>query len=785
MVIATNLGFPRIGAKRELKRLVENFWNGKLDQKALLLGAKNIRAENWQLQKSLGLDHIPSNDFSFYDHVLDTAIAFNVIPEKYRSIEPEPGLTTYFACARGLQLNPGNTSPANTSCCGPNSGSANIDVPAMEMKKYFDTNYHYIVPQFDETTVFKLINTKAVDEFLEAKALGIHTRPVIIGPISFLLMGRASKSASPTFNPLSLLPSLIPVYKTLLAKLADAGATWIQMDEPSLVQELPIAVQSALKDAYTAFSGVNSNLKFLLTTYFDRLDSNMDWVLPLPIQGIHIDLVRAPNQLDDILPRLPSHMILSLGLVNGRNVWKTDLEGALSVIEKVTDIIGSDKVFIAPSCSLLHSPVTLDNETKMDPEILNWLAFAKEKIQEIIVLKKAANGNVEAVNAELDANKAAMISRRSSTRIHSSAVQDRIQKINADMMKRQSPFKARWALQQQHLQLPLFPTTTIGSFPQTKTVRQVRAQLKKNEISQEQYWQFIKDETVACIRAQEELGLDVLVHGEFERNDMVEYFGENLSGYVFSSNGWVQSYGSRCVKPPIIFGDVSRPKPMTVETSVFAQSVTTKPMKGMLTGPITMLQWSFVRDDQPRSETAFQLALAIRDEVRDLELAGIKVIQIDEAALREGLPLRRADWEGYLKWAIDAFLLSSTGVKDETQIHSHMCYSDFNDIFPAIQRMDCDALTIENSKSDLKLLNAFEQYHYVNGIGPGVYDIHSPRIPSVEELKARVDQLLKYLDVKLLWINPDCGLKTRNWPETKESLRNMVEVAKMLRTMYK
>lgn len=768
MVFATNLGFPRIGAKRELKRLVENFWNGKLDEKALLAGAKNLRLENWQMQKSLGLDHIPSNDFSFYDHVLDTAFMLGVIPDAYKNVEKTPGLATYFAMGRGKQ--------------GTVEGKQ-VDVPAMEMKKYFDTNYHYIVPRFDQDTTFSLNSNKAVEEFLEAKSNGIHTRPVIVGPVSFLLMGRPSKKAAPGFSALSLLPKLIPVYQQLLKKLAEAGADWIQMDEPFLVQELDQSAGNALKSAYPSLVQACPAVKILIATYFDRLDSNIDYVLPLPVHGIQLDLVRAPGQLDVILPKVPSHMVVSLGLINGRNIWKTDLAAAIQVVEKVVDHLGSNRVFVAPSCSLLHSPVTLENEAKIDPEIMNWLAFAKEKIKEIVTIKSYINNGPASVATELEKNAAAMASRKSSRRIHNPDVKKRMEGLKPEMFKRKSPFKARWSLQQNRLNLPLFPTTTIGSFPQTKDVRQVRAQLKKGEITDAQYWDFIKKETEACIRSQEEIGLDVLVHGEFERNDMVEYFGENMSGFVFSQNGWVQSYGSRCVKPPIIFGDVSRPKAMTVETSVYAQSLTSKPMKGMLTGPVTILQWSFVRDDQPRKDTAFQIALGIRDEVVDLEKAGIKVIQIDEAALREGLPLRRSDWNDYLQWSVDSFLLSSTGVKDDTQIHSHMCYSDFNDIFTAIQRMDCDALTIENSKSDLKLLSAFERHGYQNSIGPGVYDIHSPRVPSKEELNDRFHQLLKYLDKKLLWINPDCGLKTRGWEETRQSLKNMVEVAKTLRSM--
>ncbi|KAL7749654.1 methionine-synthesizing 5- methyltetrahydropteroyltriglutamate--homocysteine methyltransferase [Sorochytrium milnesiophthora] len=774
MVLATNLGFPRIGANRELKRLVENYWAGKVDQKALVQGAKGLREDVWRLQQRLGLDHVPCNDFSYYDQVLDAAVTFDVVPDAYRAID-DP-LTRYFAMARGRQV------PAS-------EGQPAVDVPAMEMKKWFDTNYHHIVPRFEPSTSFKLANLKPLEEFLEAKQMGVHARPVIIGPVSFLLLGR-SKTAG--FDQLSLLDKLLPVYVDLLRQLAQAGADWIQIDEPCLVFSLPASALSAYEKAYARLAAdLSSSVKLLLTTYFDSIEHNLATVARLPVAGVHLDLSRqvadaaATDATHKLISALPKTTVLSLGLVSGRNIWKTNLHKALEVARAAVTAAGgdTDRILVGPSCSLLHSPVSLDSETKLDAEIKDWLAFATEKIGEIVTLKRALNEGDAAVAQQLESNKQSIDKRKHSSRIHNQAVKQRLQHLSPSDFTRHSPFVARWAVQQQRLSLPLFPTTTVGSFPQTKEVRQVRAQLKKGDITEQQYWDFINAETEKCVRFQEEVGLDVLVHGEFERNDMVEFFGENLDGYVFTANGWVQSYGSRCVKPPVIFGDISRPRAMTVEMSRRAQAMTTKPMKGMLTGPITMLQWSFVRDDQPRRDTAFQLALAIRDEVQDLERAGIQVVQVDEPAIREGLPLRRADWDAYLTWAVDAFLLATTGVADSTQVHSHMCYSDFNDIFSAIVRMDADVLSIENSKSDLKLLAIFDTQAYTNGIGPGVFDIHSPRVPSQLELQTRVQQMLERGGLKrdLLWVNPDCGLKTRGWKEVGEALTNMCTVAKELR----
>ncbi|KAI9105982.1 cobalamin-independent synthase [Phlyctochytrium arcticum] len=762
MVVATNLGFPRVGSDRQLKKLIEAYWVGKVDQKALLTGAQNLRLEHWELQKSSGISdgHIPSNDFSLYDQVLDHLLVFDVLPDRYRKLEFP--LEAYFAMGRGLQR--------------PDQG---IDVPAMEMKKWFDSNYHYIVPEFQKNQKFQLRSKKPVEEFLEAKAKGIITRPVILGPISLLRLGKAAKGDD--FDTISLLDNLLPAYRQLLEELARAGANWVQIDEPVLSFDLPAEFEQHFKKAYTTLSSVQG-LNILVANYFGRLGSNINILAALPIKGVHVDLVRAPEEIDAVIELAKKKdIVLSLGLVNGRNIWKTDLDAATTLAKKAQSQLAADKVWIAPSSSLLHTPHGLSAETAMDKQILDWLAFASEKLKEIVVISKLLNQGEDSVKQELAANRASMQSRRSSPLIHNPVVQKEMKSVTDDMFRRKSQFATRSRVQQEKLNLPAFPTTTVGSFPQTKEVRVARQKLKRGEWTLEQYNDFIAAETNKCIAFQERVGLDVLVHGEFERNDMVEYFGERLQGYVFSQNGWVQSYGTRCVKPPIIFGDVSRPEAMTVKWSSYAQKQTSKPMKGMLTGPVTMLQWSFVRDDQPRRDTAYQLALAIRKEVTDLEAAGIPVIQIDEPAIREGLPLRRSDWELYLDWAAKTFLLSSTGVEDSTQIHTHMCYSDFNDIFATIQRLDTDAITIENSKSDLKLLHAFETYGYENGIGPGLYDIHSPRVPSVNEMQERLQEMLKYLKRELVWVNPDCGLKTRGWPETEEALTNMCNVAKAFR----
>ncbi len=761
MVIAANLGFPRIGANRELKRVVEAFWAGKTSDAELLQAAAAIRRENWEFQKGRGLKHIPSNDFSLYDHMLDITAMVGAIPPRYGHDGAQVDLETYFAMARGRSGHNGHAS-----------------VPAMEMTKWFDTNYHYIVPEFGAGQQFRLCSTKPVDEFSEAKALGIHTRPVLVGPVTYLLLG---KGPDPDFDTLSLVDNLIPVYEQVLKKLAEAGADWVQMDEPALGLTLDDKQRSAFGRVYARLAAAAPTLKLLVATYFSPMQDNLRAALAMPVAGLHIDLVRGAQQLDDVLAKLPRGMFLSLGVIDGRNVWKADLNAGLALVNKAVAALGGHRIMVSPTCSLLHCPVDLALETGMDVEMKSWLAFSKQKVAEVVTLARAADEGSGAVQGKLEKNAQAMQSRRESRRIHNPEVKQRVASVTEGMLRRQNPFNERRKAQRQSLRLPPFPTTTIGSFPQTPDIRKARAAFNRGEINQEQYDEFLKKEIEHSIRFQEEIGLDVLVHGEPERNDMVEYFGDQLEGYVSTRNGWVQSYGSRCVKPPIIFGDVSRPKPMTVEWAKYAQSLTRRPVKGMLTGPVTMLQWSFVRDDQPRSETCRQIALAIRDEVADLEKAGIRLIQIDEPAVREGLPLRKEDWAEYLKWAVDCFRLASSGVEDSTQIHTHMCYAEFNDIIEAIAEMDADVISIETSRSKMELLDAFGKYHYPNEIGPGVYDIHSPRIAETVEMKTLLDKALQVLSPDQVWVNPDCGLKTRKWEEVKPSLEHMVAAAKALR----
>ncbi|MCI5049980.1 MAG: 5-methyltetrahydropteroyltriglutamate--homocysteine S-methyltransferase [Rickettsiales bacterium] len=757
MAIATNLGFPRIGPNRELKKALEAYWKGQTSQDDLLTVAKAIREQNWKLQKDSGIEQVPSNDFSFYDQVLDHIHMFGAIPARYEALKNEDPLTLYFAMARGRQAD-------------------GVDVVAMEMTKWFDTNYHYIVPEFEPDQTFELTTRKPLDEFNEAKAMGVQTRPVIIGPVTFLSQGKMRKGDG---NTLSLLPKLLPVYTQLIKELADAGAEWIQIDEPVLALDIDDATKSALGEAFDAISAAKGNAKILVTSYFDGLRENTGTAFSLAVDAVHVDLVRAPGQLDAVLGAVNENQSLSLGVIDGRNIWKTNFEAALEKLNKAKAEIGADRIFVAPSCSMLHSPVDLGAETELDAKIKEWLAFATQKLEEISVLTKAING--EDVSAALAANKEAMESRATSKRIHNPEVKDRAAKVTEEMMSRKQSFDKRISLQEDALKLPPLPTTTIGSFPQTQEIRAARAQFKKGDLSAADYQTFLEEKTAECIAKQEEIGIDVLVHGEYERNDMVEYFGENLDGFAFTKFAWVQSYGSRCVKPPIIFGDVSRPNPMTVDWAKFSQSKTDKPMKGMLTGPVTILQWSFVRDDQPRSETCKQIALAIRDEVVDLESAGIAVIQIDEAALREGLPLRKEDWKQYLDWAVESFRITASGVKDETQIHTHMCYSEFNDIIEAVARMDADVISIETSRSAMELLEAFVEFKYPNQIGPGVYDIHSPRVPNQSEMETLLSKALEVLKPEQIWVNPDCGLKTRGWAEVEPALKSMVEAAKTTR----
>jgi 5-methyltetrahydropteroyltriglutamate--homocysteine methyltransferase len=768
MLITNNLGYPRVGPFRELKKANEAYWAKKISAEELLEAAKSIREKNWKTQKEAGIDLIPSNDFSLYDQVLDLSLTVGAIPARYNSllekIDRQYNLDIYFAMARGFQ-------------------EGGVDVTAMEMTKWFDTNYHYLVPEFVKDQTFKLTSEKFLIEYNEAKALGIETKPVLIGPITYLLLGKEKESG---FNRVDLIDKLLPVYEEILSKLADAGAQYVQIDEPFLALDIDDATRALYGKVFEKLAAAAKGVKLIAATYFEALADNEQTAVNLPIHALHLDLVRGENQLDTILAKIPASLTLSLGIVEGRNIWKNDYEKSLAKINQAVDALGKDRVWVAPSSSLLHVPFDLDNEKNeksLPAEVKNWLAFAKQKLAEVKDLALLAEGDVDSATAErFEANKVAAASRRTSPLIHKPEVKERVSNITDDDAKRTSPFPARKAAQQALFNLPAFATTTIGSFPQTKDVRKWRADLKKGVITQEEYDKAIAEETENTIRLQEQLDIDVLVHGEFERNDMVEYFGEQLAGYAFTQNGWVQSYGSRCVKPPVIYGDVYRPADMTVRWSSFAQSLTDRPVKGMLTGPVTILQWSFVRNDQPRSTTTYQIALAILDEVQALEKAGLKIIQIDEPAIREGLPLRKADQKDYLNWAVRAFRVSSSNVDDDTQIHTHMCYSEFNDVIEDIAAMDADVITIETSRSQMELLDAFAgDFKYPNDIGPGVYDIHSPRVPSTEEMVELLRKAKAVVPAAQLWVNPDCGLKTRAWPETKAALEGMVEAAKILR----
>lgn len=758
-MIIHNLGYPRIGSHRELKKANERYWSGKITLQELQETAKHIRLENWKLQQAQGIDLIPCNDFSLYDQVLDTALMVGAIPSRYEVLRNESinEADLLFAMARGYQQN-------------------GHDITAMEMTKWFDTNYHYIVPEFSAGQDFSYYSHKVVEEFREARAAGYAAKPVLLGPVSFLLLG---KEKTANFNRLSLIDKLLPVYIQVLAELTLAGADVIQLDEPCLSLNLGADVRHIFSQVYQQLHQRFPARHIILSSYFECYGDNLPTVLNLPVQTLHLDLVRCPSQLDDILQTgiAATNLRLSLGVIDGRNIWKNNYEKSLQLIGKAIAALGEDRVLLAPSCSLLHVPCDLDNETDILPEIRNWMAFAKQKLQELGELREIVKGN----QLLLAANQEAIRQRAVSALIHRDAVKERVAAFTAADARRKSDFAARQQIQQRKFGLPLFPTTTIGSFPQTDDIRQLRARLKKGELTIGEYEAAIEAATVSVIRWQEEIGLDVLVHGEYERNDMVEYFGEQLEGFLFTQHGWVQSYGSRCVKPPVIFGDVSRPADMTVRWSSFAQAQTQRLMKGMLTGPVTILQWSFVRDDQPRSVTTNQIAWAIRDEVVALEKAGIRVIQIDEPAIREGLPLRKENWATYLEWAVQAFRIAASGVKDETQIHTHMCYSEFNDIIEHIAAMDADVITIETSRSQMELLNAFSAFKYPNEIGPGVYDIHSPRQPSAEEMILLLKKAAETIPAKNLWVNPDCGLKTRKWSETAVALKNMVQAAKEMR----
>ena len=751
MVTTHILGYPRIGARRELKFALEAYWRGEASEEYLESVGKELRARQRAVQSDANLGFVTAGDFSFYDPMLDLALLLGCPPRRFGLDPARVTMKDRFALARGSAAQ-----------------------PAMEMTKWFDTNYHYLVPELDEHTQFGGGSARYFDEIREALAACRSVKPVLIGPITFLRLSKAP----PNFDRLRLLEPLAHAYARLLGKLKAMGVAWVQIDEPALCLELEPQWLAAYERVYAVLAAAAP--KLLLTTYFDRADDYVERIVRLPVQGVHLDLVRAPGQIGRWQKALPRDWVLSAGVIDGRNVWRADLRRVLEGLQPLHETL-QERLWIAPSCSLAHVPVSLAGESKLDPEVRPWLAFAEERLQELRVLGKALSDGELAVQAELDAADAALKTRRNSRRVTDEAVRARVRRLAPDMTRRASPFEARIERQREHLELPPLPTTTIGSFPQTAAIRRTRAAFKRGELGHLAYLEAMRAEIRDAIGRQEALGLDVLVHGEAERNDMVEFFGEQLWGYAFTEQGWVQSYGSRCVKPPILYGDVTRPEPMTVETARYAQSLTARPVKGMLTGPVTMLQWSFVRDDQPREATALQIALAIRDEVADLEKAGIRVIQIDEPAFREGLPLKRGDWSRYLEWAVRAFKLSASVVRDETQIHTHMCYSEFNDILPVIAAMDADVITIETSRSRMELLDGFGRYRYPNEIGPGVYDIHAPRVPSKDEMLELLQRACAVIPPERLWVNPDCGLKTRGWPEVEAALANLVEAARQMR----
>jgi 5-methyltetrahydropteroyltriglutamate--homocysteine methyltransferase len=767
MTIAANLGFPRIGPRRELKTALEAYWSGTLDEPGLLAATAALRAGARALQQGSGISHVPSGDFALYDHVLETACAFGLIPEGYGWNGDGPAsLATLFALARGAR-----GSEAERAAGIP------AKAVALEMTKWFDTNYHYLVPRLSAGMRPRLFDNRWARAFREGLEHGTRTRPVLLGPVSLLLLAKSEDGS----RPLDLLPRLLPAYAEALRGLAEAGAAWVQLDEPMLVTDLPAGAEEAYRLACRTLAEAAPGLNLLLATYFEGLRDNLALAASLPVAGLHIDLVRAPQQLDDVLSVLPRGRWLSLGLVDGRNVWRADLRAALARL-RVAEAAGfGRRLMVAPSCSLLHVPHSLALEDALDPALRRRLAFAAEKLKEVATLARALDEGEQAVAAALAESDAAVAEARNDARLRDPRVAERLAAVTPEMERRSSPHAARAAVQAARLGLPKLPVTSIGSFPQTAEVRSLRTRLARGELDQAGYDAEIERLTAEAVRWQEEIGVDVPVHGEFERNDMVKYFAEQLSGFAFTKHGWVQSYGSRCVAPPIIWADVSRPAPMTVRWATFAQSLTRKPMKGMLTGPVTMLQWSFVRTDIPRETVCRQLALAIRDEVADLESAGIPIIQIDEPAFREGLPLRRADRADYLRWAVACFRLASSVVRDETQIHTHMCYSEFNDIIAEIAAMDADVISIETARSDMELLQAFLDFDYPNEIGPGVWDIHSPRVPSVEEMAGLLRRATNRIPPERLWVNPDCGLKTRGWAEVKPAMENLVRAARQLR----
>ena len=750
MIQVASIGYPRIGPKRELKKALEQFWKGEIKEQDLHAVAKDLRKQNWQTQKDNGVDLISSNDFSFYDQVLDVICLLGAIPQRYKWDGNEVTLKTYFAMARGSQ-------------------TSELDVPALEMTKWFDTNYHYLVPELSKNQEFKLSSNKPFAEYEEAKQAGFDTKPVILGPLTFLSLSKGIDGS----NTIDLLGKIVPVYKEIIKKFSELGAQWIQIDEPILVKDLDANTVSKIKATLNELKQAAGSSKILLTTYFEDLNEDVQKeVFDSNVDVVHLDLVRGTKNQEYVKN---SSKKLSLGLVDGRNVWKANLQEKINFIKNNT----SGDVIISSSCPLLHSPYDLDLEQKVPSEIKRWLSFAKQKLQELNIIKGYINEGSH--KTELDQNISDVENRKTSTLIHDDAVKNRIKTIDKSIIDRKLGYAERAKVQKNIFALPKYPTTTIGSFPQTTDVRQARAKFKRGELDEQSYEKFLEEKTIDTIRKQEQIGIDVIVHGEFERNDMVEYFGEQLKGFTFTSSGFVQSYGSRCVKPPIIFGNVSRPHAMTVRWSKFAQEQTKQIVKGMLTGPITILQWSFVRDDQPRKFTAQEIAFAIRDEVEDLEKNGIRMIQIDEPALREGLPLKKKNWKEYLNWSVDCFKISAAVVKNETQIHTHMCYAEFEDIIDSIAALDADVISIETSRSRMELLTTFEKFKYPNEVGPGVYDIHSPRVPSTEEMKELIQKASKLIDPTRIWVNPDCGLKTRGWPETIDALTKMVNAAKELR----
>ncbi|WP_019625872.1 5-methyltetrahydropteroyltriglutamate--homocysteine S-methyltransferase [Thioalkalivibrio sp. ALJT] len=761
MITTHNLGFPRIGARRELKTALEHYWRGDSNREELEATGRELRRRHWSWQREAGIEQVPVGDFSFYDHVLDMMLTLGVLPQRFHAAASEDPLDLAFYMARGRSRN-----------------ARLPDVPALEMTKWFDTNYHYLVPELTLQQTFAADPSRLQTEIREARAMGLQPKPVLLGPVSFLYLAKMKDDG----EPLELLDRLVPIYQELLEWLGDEGAGWVQMDEPILATDLPVEWQSALQTAYDRLH--RGGPRILLATYFGTLGSQRDLAMELPVAGLHVDAVRGASEVSTLIARVPQDKILSLGVIDGRNVWAADLEACMDTLEPAASSLGADRLWLAPSCPLLHVPVDLEQETGLDTKLHGWMAFARQKLAELAALKRGLTAGRAAIAAELERSRRARNSRQNAARTHQPLVRKRVEALAPHDDCRGSAYEQRAPLQQRALNLPLFPTTSIGSFPQTRTIRRVRRDYRRGEVSREDYERTMRQEIARVIRFQETIGMDVLVHGEPERNDMVEYFGEQLDGYAFTRHGWVQSYGSRCVKPPIIYGDVQRSTPMTIEWMRYAQSLTDKPTKAMLTGPVTMLQWAFERDDLPREAIAMQIALALRDEIADLESAGIGVIQVDEPAFREGLPLRRGEWNDYLEWAARSFRVATSGVSDVTQIHTHMCYSEFNDIIDAIASLDADVITIETARSDMELLDAFERSTYPNEIGPGVYDIHSPRIPQVEEMVALLEKAARGVPAERLWVNPDCGLKTRNWDEVRPSLEAMVHAAREMRSRH-